>query len=80
MPAPTDDEHDELVPDPRIARELNISLMTIWRWDHDPELAALGWPAPVYIRKLKYRGRKKFEKFKALLLRRAIKARNAEVA
>ncbi len=79
MPTPTD-VGDELVPDPQIARELNISLMTMWRWDRDPELTALGWPAPVYIRKRKYRGRKKFEKFKALLLRRAIKTRNEKVA
>ena len=51
-------EIDELVPDPQAAKGLNISLMTVWRWDRDPQLAALGWPPPVYIRKRKYRGRK----------------------
>jgi hypothetical protein len=49
--------------------------VSLWRWDRDPEMVALGWPPPVYIRKRKYRGRKLLEKFKALLLRRAIKAR-----
>jgi hypothetical protein len=57
------------------AKELNISLMTVWRWDRDPELAALGWPPPVYIRKRKYRGRRLLEKFKSAALRRAIRAR-----
>jgi hypothetical protein len=69
------DQVDELVPDPQAARELNISLMTVWRWDRDPELAALGWPPPVYIRKRKYRGRRLLEKFKGAALRRAIRAR-----
>jgi hypothetical protein len=69
------DEIDELVPDPQAAKELNISLMTVWRWDRDPQLAALGWPPPVYIRKRKYRGRKLLEKFKGAALRRAISAR-----
>ena len=71
----TGDQVDELVPDPQAAKELNISLMTIWRWDRDPQLAALGWPPPVYIRKRKYRGRKLLEKFKSAALRRAIRAR-----
>jgi hypothetical protein len=70
------DEVDELVPDPQAAKELNISLMTVWRWDRDPELAALGWPPPIYIRKRKYRGRKLLEKFKSAALRSAIKTRN----
>jgi hypothetical protein len=71
----TGDRVNELVPDPQAAKELNICLMTIWRWDRDPELAALGWPPPVYIRRRKYRGRKLLEKFKSAALRRAIRAR-----
>ena len=70
----TRDQVDELVPDPQAAKELNICLMTIWRWDRDPQLAALGWPPPVYIRKRKYRGRKLLEKFKSAALRRASRA------
>ena len=42
-----DDEPDELVPDPQVAREFNVSLMTLWRWDRDPKLAELGWEPPV---------------------------------
>ena len=40
-----DDAPDELVPDPQVAREFNVTLMTLWRWDHDPKLAELGWEA-----------------------------------
>jgi hypothetical protein len=73
----TADEGNDLVPDPQIAKELNVTLMTIWRWDRDPELASLGWPPPVYIRKRKYRPRRLFEQFKGMLIQRAIKARMA---
>lgn len=70
------DAPDELVPDPRVGRELNISSMTMWRWDRDPEMVALGWPPPVRLRKRKYRSRQLLEKFKSAALRRAIKTRN----
>jgi hypothetical protein len=46
-----DNVPDELVPDPQVAREFNVSLMTLWRWDRDPKLAELGWEPPVKIRK-----------------------------
>jgi hypothetical protein len=73
---PTSDAGEpDLVPDPQIAKELGISLMTIWRWDRDAELTDLGWPAPVYIRKRKYRNRQQFTK-----LQRAIKTRVDKVA
>ncbi len=72
------DTADELVPDPQVGRELNISSMTIWRWDRDPEMVALGWPPPVYIRKRKYRVRKLLEKFKNAALLRATKARSGK--
>ena len=42
-PGLSGDAPDELVPDPRVAREFNVTLMTLWRWDHDPKLAELGW-------------------------------------
>ena len=38
----SDNVPDELVPDPQVAREFNVSLMTLWRWDRDPKLAELG--------------------------------------
>ena len=74
-----EDEPDELVPDPIVCREFNISAMTLWRWDHDPELAALGLPPPVVIRKRKFRVRRQLESFKQRMLRRAIEQR-AEAA
>ena len=49
---------DELVPDPQVAREFNVSLMTLWRWDRDPKLAELGWEPPVKIRTRNYRRRR----------------------
>src|SRR5450755_2682782 len=53
-----DNVPDELVPDPQVAREFNVSLMTLWRWDRDPELAELGWEPPVKIRTRNYRRRR----------------------
>jgi hypothetical protein len=41
-----DNVPDELVPDPQVAREFNVSLMTLWRWDRDPKLAELGGNRP----------------------------------
>ena len=38
---------DELVADPVAARELGVSLMSMWRRDHDPGMTALGWPAKI---------------------------------
>ena len=42
-PPPTGSPVDALVPDPLVARELGISSMTLWRWDHKPEHTPLGW-------------------------------------
>jgi hypothetical protein len=75
QPRPAGPPVDTLVPDPLVAREMNINPITIWRWDSNPELAALGWPPPIRIRKRKYRSRKALEDFKAALVRRAISAR-----
>jgi hypothetical protein len=44
-PGLSGDAPDELVPDRQVAREFNVSLMTLWRWDRDPKLAELGWDA-----------------------------------
>jgi hypothetical protein len=55
-----DNVPDELVPDPQVAREFNVSLMTLWRWDRDPKLAELGWEPPVKIRTRNYRRLRNF--------------------
>lgn len=73
-------EPDELVPDPVVCREFNISAMTLWRWDRDPKLAALGFPPPITIRKRKFRIRKQLETFKRTMLRRAIAQRTESQA
>ncbi len=59
-----ENEFDELVPDPQVCKELGVSAMSLWRWDRDPEMAALGWGAPIRINKRKYRGRQQLEAFK----------------
>jgi hypothetical protein len=68
-------EPDELVPDPQVAREFNITSMTLWRWTNDPKL---GFPAQISIRKRNFRSRRQLETFKSLMLRRAIAARASE--
>jgi hypothetical protein len=60
---------DELVPDPTIAREFNITLMTLWRWSRDPDL---GFPKTMKIRNRNFRSRRAIEAFKSRMLRRAI--------
>ena len=70
------DEFDTLVPDPQVARELCVTLMTLWRWDRDPAMQAIGWPPPIKAGQAKQsrksRFRRQLEKFKANLVRRAL--------
>jgi hypothetical protein len=56
---------DELVPDPRVCEEFGITLMTLWRWDHDPKLK---FPPAIKIRKKNYRSRRQLEQFKQHLI------------
>jgi hypothetical protein len=62
-------DHDELVPDPQVCRELHRSSMTLWRWDRD---AGLHFPPPVKIRGRNYRSRRALEEFKQRMLREAV--------
>ena len=64
--------HIELVPDPKVAAEFHVTLMTLWRWDHCPAKADLGWPAKVKVGPRNYRDRNQLEAFKANLLQRAL--------
>jgi hypothetical protein len=73
------DAPDQLIPDPQICSEFNITPMTIWRWDHDPTLIELGWPPAVKIRNRKFRSRNLVESFKARLLRHALEQRGRTV-
>lgn len=52
----------QLIPDSLVAKRYGVSLMTLWRWDHDPDL---NFPKPVYIRKRKYRHAEELAEFDA---------------
>jgi hypothetical protein len=69
------DDHDELVPDPVVWRELGITNMTLWRWDRDPTLDFL---PPIKIRNRNFRSRRQLEEFKARMIRQAARRRNNE--
>jgi hypothetical protein len=46
-------QQKKLLPDPKVwAERYNVSSMTGWRWDHDPDL---NFPRPIIIRGRKYR-------------------------
>lgn len=42
----------DLVPDPEVARQFGVTLMTIWRWDQTP---AMGFPKRIKINTRNYR-------------------------
>jgi hypothetical protein len=75
------EQPDQLVPDPQVWKEFGISSMSGWRWDDDVkknpngELAQMGWPAPISIRKRNFRSRRALEQFKANAQRQAIQKR-----
>jgi hypothetical protein len=66
---------DRFVADPEVARELSVSLMTLWRYDNSPELRAMGWPLKVQIGKRNFRSRRALEAFKSNMLRKALAER-----
>ena len=68
-------DHDSLVPDPVVQKELGVTAMSIWRWDRDDELIKLGWPPAIRIRSRKFRSRKALENFKRSMAQRAIEQR-----
>jgi hypothetical protein len=68
---------DVLVPDPQIQREFGVTAMTIWRWDHDPDL---NFPPAVKIRKRKFRSRRALETFKQRMLADALARRSGKAA
>jgi hypothetical protein len=66
-----------LIPDSEIRRDLNLSRMSLWRWDRDPAMAAIGWPPAVRINDRNHREADKYEEFKSRLARVAISRRTA---
>jgi hypothetical protein len=70
------DEHDALVPDHVVRQEVGgVSRMSLWRWDRDPAMAALGWPTGIELNGRRYRSRRGLETFKANLMAKAIATR-----
>jgi predicted DNA-binding transcriptional regulator AlpA len=74
MPTKNNDVPDSFVADPDVAKELGISLMTLWRYDRSEELRDI-FPAKVQIGKRNYRSRRQLEVFKATMLRKALAER-----
>lgn len=64
---------DQLVPDPIVAEEFYVTLMTLWRWSRDPDL---NFPPPVKIRTKNFRSRRAIEEFKERMLMGAIRSRS----
>jgi hypothetical protein len=69
--AGNDGAPDQFVPDPQVADELGVSLMTLWRYDQSAELAEMGWPEKISINKRNFRSRHKLESYKRAMLKRA---------
>jgi len=65
-----------LIPDPQVAEEFGVSLMTVWRWDRTPARIEQGWPPKIKIGNRNYRHRSQIEAFKAGLLRLALAERD----
>jgi hypothetical protein len=72
------DAPDVLVPDPQVAREFGVSLMTLSRWTDDPKM---NFPPPIKpsgrAGGKNFRSRRMLESFKAALVRTAIAQRSA---
>jgi hypothetical protein len=54
---------DMLIPDATVARAINRSARTLWRWDNVTGEAPAGWPRPVYLGRSKFRSSAAFEAF-----------------
>ena len=72
MPTQSKIQYDELVPDPDVWRELNVTSMTGYRYTRDPNL---NFPPPIKIRNRNFRSRALPEEWKAGLLQLALSKR-----
>jgi hypothetical protein len=74
---PPNGDIDELVPDRQVAKECgNVTLMTLWRWSHDPKYSDLNFPPPIKIKTRNYRSRLALDEFKQRKFLEAIAARS----
>jgi hypothetical protein len=67
-----EDPIETFVPDPVVAKEFHVTLMSLFRWDADPNL---GFPRKVTIRHRNFRVRSEIEAFKKSLIAKAITLR-----
>jgi hypothetical protein len=61
------DAPDQLVPDAKVRQEFSTTLMTLYRWDKNPDMKALGWPPKIPLNGRNYRSRRQLDAFKASL-------------
>ena len=47
-----------LIPDPKVCERYGVTPMSLWRWDHKPEL---NFPKPIVINRRKYRDEAELE-------------------
>jgi predicted DNA-binding transcriptional regulator AlpA len=50
----------KLLPDPKVCERYDVTPMTLWRWDRDPDL---NFPKPIRIRTRKYRDARELDAF-----------------
>ena len=55
-------DEKRLLPAPVVCRRYGVSAMTIWRWEHDPQL---DFPKAIRIRRRKYRDERELDAFDA---------------
>jgi len=71
-------EFDSLVPEAQARRELgDVSAMTTWRWDNDPEKEPPGWQPAIKLGGRNYRSRRMVETVKTNLIQAAIERSKA---
>jgi hypothetical protein len=72
------EDFDHLIPDPKVADEIGVTTMSLWRWDRSPAKAALGWPPKIKIGLRNYRSRNGLEAFKRNLTAVALGTRASQ--
>jgi len=68
---------DVWVPEGTVCAELGLTSMSLWRYDRDAKMIALGWPLPIKMNRRKFRSRRALDAFKANLAALALKQRDA---
>jgi predicted DNA-binding transcriptional regulator AlpA len=75
-PGGDDGEPDSFVPDSVVAKELGITVMSLWRRTNDPDGQ---FPPPIKVSGRNFRSRKQVEEYKARKLREAMRVQHARL-